>query len=628
MDGSTVRTVYCSLFYFLHLLFLFSVPSSSVSVLSLLLAPLSPSPLVFSGTMGVSSFPDCGGLFHGRTRTYDSRAGRRWHGGQSRVPATAAGSPRPHRDRFHRPGRRRADGGSDSQRSARQDRGERLLGQHFHSLGLQGPDMVHHSGPAGAAAPGIGGSAGPDGGRPQARDPEESTLARIVRQSRPHAIVDCINTATAFAYQNLYQSARELLAAADAADPAGFREAVESHLCKLYIPHVVRHMQILQEVLQPQPDQDWPGVKVYVKVGTSGTGGMGLNIPYTHGEEKPSSVLLSKTAVAGAHSLLLFLLARTSFDLPAIKEIKPTAAIGWAEIGFGPIRRGGKPIALYDCPPDQAYPLADALAADGDYGTPLPGGVLENVYIDTGENGLFALGEFSTITSLNQMEFVTPEEIARYVALEIKGGNTGFDVISALDQSVLGPTYRAGILREGALRAHAAARIGPRCTQRRLRAAGPAAALQASVRSLPAAARQRRQHHSHAGHEPGNPGPRLLRPRSAATPTCAPRSSRSASPSCCRRATGCCAGRRPKRAMPTMAGWICVPRTWPSGSAACKRSGRSPKRSWQRTPGSIPRSSTASLWTRRQAASPTPTSSATWRARIFTDAEKGARMKS
>lgn len=280
---------------------------------------------------------------------------------------------------------------------------------------------------------------------------EDSTLFRIVRQFRPHAIVDCINTATAFAYQNIYQSAHELLAAADAADPAGFREAVETHLCKLYIPHVVRHMQILQEALQPQPEQDWPGVKVYVKVGTSGTGGMGLNIPYTHGEEKPSSVLLSKTAVAGAHSLLLFLLARTSFDLPAIKEIKPTAAIGWAEIGFGPIRRGGKPISLYDCPPDKAYPVGSALTPSGDYGTPLPGAVLENVYIDTGENGLFALGEFSTITSLNQMEFVTPEEIARYVALEIKGGNTGFDVISALDQSVLGPTYRAGILREGAL---------------------------------------------------------------------------------------------------------------------------------------------------------------------------------
>lgn len=280
---------------------------------------------------------------------------------------------------------------------------------------------------------------------------EHSTLHRFARQFQPDAIVDCINTATAFAYQNIYASARELLATAAQSDPTGYAEAVERHLIKLYIPHVVRHIQILQEVLAPDSERDWPGVKVYLKVGTSGTGGMGLNIPYTHGEEKPSSVLLSKAAVAGAHSLLLFLLARTSPDIATIKEIKPTAAIGWAEIGYGPIRRGGQAIPLYDCPPDQAYPLADALAPTGAFGARLEGQVLENVFIDTGENGLFALGEFSSITSLNQMEFVTPEEIARYASLEIKGGNTGFDVISAIDQSVLGPTYRAGILREGAL---------------------------------------------------------------------------------------------------------------------------------------------------------------------------------
>lgn len=280
---------------------------------------------------------------------------------------------------------------------------------------------------------------------------ENSTLYRFIQEYQPDAIVDCINTATAFAYQNIYVSAQDLLAAVLDENAEARLEAAEQHLLKLYIPQLVRHMQILHELLTDNPDMNLPMIRVYVKVGTSGTGGMGLNIPYTHGEEKPSSVLLSKTAVAGAHSLLLFLLARTPPDFPAIKEVKPTAAIGWAQIDYGPIRRRGRPIPLYDCPPEQAYPLADALAPEGDFGKPLAGRVLENVFIDTGENGLFALGEFSTITSVNQMEFVTPEEIAKYIVMEIKGGNTGFDVISALDQSVLGPTYRAGILREGAL---------------------------------------------------------------------------------------------------------------------------------------------------------------------------------
>jgi hypothetical protein len=77
--------------------------------------------------------------------------------------------------------------------------------------------------------------------------------------------------------------------------------------------------------------------------------------------------------------------------------------------------------------------------------------LFENVFIDTGENGVFSLEEFVTITSGEQMEFVTPEEIASYAVFEIEGGNTGYDIMSALDSAVLGPTYRAGILRHWAI---------------------------------------------------------------------------------------------------------------------------------------------------------------------------------
>ena len=49
------------------------------------------------------------------------------------------------------------------------------------------------------------------------------------------------------------------------------------------------------------------------------------------------------------------------------------------------------------------------------------------------------------------MEFVTPEEIADVLARELLGGNTGHDVINALDNAVMGPTYRAGLMRHWAL---------------------------------------------------------------------------------------------------------------------------------------------------------------------------------
>ena len=75
---------------------------------------------------------------------------------------------------------------------------------------------------------------------------------------------------------------------------------------------------------------------------------------------------------------------------------------------------------------------------------------LKSVFIDTGENGLFSRGEFETISTPGQMEFVTPEEIAEAVIYEIKGGNTGHDIINALDTATLSPTYRAGYLFQDA----------------------------------------------------------------------------------------------------------------------------------------------------------------------------------
>jgi hypothetical protein len=76
---------------------------------------------------------------------------------------------------------------------------------------------------------------------------------------------------------------------------------------------------------------------------------------------------------------------------------------------------------------------------------------LESVFIDTGENGLFSVAEFAAITALGQMECVTPEEIASLAGREIRGHTTGRDVVAALDGAVLGPSYRAGVLRSHAL---------------------------------------------------------------------------------------------------------------------------------------------------------------------------------
>ena len=268
---------------------------------------------------------------------------------------------------------------------------------------------------------------------------QRSYLYRLIQQHRPHAVVDCINTATAFAYQDVYKSARDLLAASQ--DGAVTKAVVEKHILTLTMPQLIRHLQILVEATRSA------GTQAYVKIGTSGTGGMGFNVPYTHSEEKPSRKLLTKSAVAGAHSLLLFLMARTP-GAPAAIEIKPTAAIAWRKIAFGPVRRGGRPLRRFDCAEPMSLEAAFSEGTSGWIDMERP---VESVYIDVGENGVFARDEFETVTSLGQMEFITPEEVAEYAVLELRGRSSGRDIVAAYDAATAGPTYNAGVLRAAAL---------------------------------------------------------------------------------------------------------------------------------------------------------------------------------
>jgi len=278
---------------------------------------------------------------------------------------------------------------------------------------------------------------------------EQSSLYQVITKYRPHVIIDCVNSATALAYQDIFTSSIEVRKNLHSLKEGKINDemlaSIEKLLLTQYTPQLIRHIQILYKGMTKAQ------TRVYIKIGTSGTGGMGLNIPYTHSEEKPSRMLLSKSALAGSHTLLLWLMARTP-DAPIIKEIKPTAAIAWKKIKYGEISKRGKPVEIYDCKPEKGIKLKDKIQRRMQNGPwEDTGEHLKKVYIDTGENGIFSYEEFTAITSRGQMEFVTPEEIAKNVIYEILGGNTGHDIINALDNATMGPTYRAGYLRGSAL---------------------------------------------------------------------------------------------------------------------------------------------------------------------------------
>ncbi len=273
----------------------------------------------------------------------------------------------------------------------------------------------------------------------------ESSIYKLITKYKPEIVIDSINSATGIAYQDIYSTYHKIMKVINSnTTREAIVEETEKLLCTVYIPQLIRHIQILYNSMVESKTE------IYLKVGTSGTGGMGLNIPYTHSEERPSRVLLSKSSVAGAHTLLLFLMGRTPGGT-ITKEIKPTGAIAWKRIAFDEIMKRGKPIELVDSSLDNMIQLESELSIN--LATPIKttGENLKSVFIDTGENGTFSRGEFETISAQGQMEYVTPEEIAEDVIYEIKGGNTGHDIINALDNATLEPTYRAGYLQHTAV---------------------------------------------------------------------------------------------------------------------------------------------------------------------------------
>ncbi len=287
------------------------------------------------------------------------------------------------------------------------------------------------------------------------------TLYDQITRNQPDAVIDCVNTATGIAYQDVYQWGEKVLDALEPArrgDPTGDElqtmvARTEELIASMSAPQLVRHIQTLQQSLIDG------GCQGYLKVGTTGTGGMGLNIPYTHSEDRPSRVLLTKNAMGGAQSLMMFLMARTPHQADDgsirdifVKEVKPAATIAWKGVRAGEIRKRGQNFPRYDMDFANAPELGSAVLSNEESGNwEKQNDTLKSVYIDTGENGIFSEGEFTAITEVGQMEFVTPEEIAQHIVWELAGGNSGHDVIGALDGAVMEPTYRAGVLRQVAL---------------------------------------------------------------------------------------------------------------------------------------------------------------------------------
>jgi hypothetical protein len=273
----------------------------------------------------------------------------------------------------------------------------------------------------------------------------QNHLVQMIQRHRPNVIVDSVNTATGLSYQDVFDGAAKVRSwIGEKGFNADGTQDLETFLLSQTVPQIIRHIRFLHRATSEF------NTKVYLKVGTTGTGGMGLNIPYTHSEDRPSRKLLAKNEAAFGHTGLLFLLARTP-DSPIVKEVKPAAMIGYRAVQIKHVTDKNGNDQVFS-PQTVSLKSGERLALKQPIESYKVVGQLKVPVLDTGENGVFTWGEFAAITALGQMEYITPEEIAHTIVQELRGRNTGRDIISALDSSVLDPSYKAGLVRGVALR--------------------------------------------------------------------------------------------------------------------------------------------------------------------------------
>jgi hypothetical protein len=72
---------------------------------------------------------------------------------------------------------------------------------------------------------------------------ERSYFYALLQQEQPDIIIDCVNTATAIAYQDVFSSVKEVRATLDTG--VDTNDVVERHLGVLYMPQLIRHVRIL-----------------------------------------------------------------------------------------------------------------------------------------------------------------------------------------------------------------------------------------------------------------------------------------------------------------------------------------------------------------------------------------------
>ncbi len=253
---------------------------------------------------------------------------------------------------------------------------------------------------------------------------EQSTIVTLIREYKPNLIIDAINSATvlgnAYDPEYNYQCYKN--------NPA---EAATKLLVDDYTTKIINFVYSLKYGIETYK------VKKYIKVSTTGLGGMGINMPYTHGDNPKinlSSALMGKISASGVLHQLLWNLEHTMGD--NISLVIPGTFVGYDSVKEEAIetdkglilkRKVPKPYSLYK---EKEIKYNDSITDE----------YLKFPVVRAGENHVYSKDELNVLTAIGQMEGITKEEVANRVIDCIEGRSTN-DILVALDNAMLKPSY-------------------------------------------------------------------------------------------------------------------------------------------------------------------------------------------
>lgn len=267
-----------------------------------------------------------------------------------------------------------------------------------------------------------------------------SSIFRLIEAVRPTIIIDTVNAAyvTRAAAASVLDIARDLHGLHESTAD-GARAAIARCADDIVLGNgpaiIARYIAALELALREF------NVDRYVRVSTTGLGGMGFNCPYTHGEASANvgEALAQKLATSGALHQLLWNLHHSSGADVAL--IVPAALIGWERVQCGPIKSRGRVVPLLDC----------TITATGSFATTQhacasASELLETVYTPAGDSSHYTIEEMALSTSIGQFEALTKEEVARAVCSAAFGDRSN-DLLTFMDKAALGPSYAGAIRR-------------------------------------------------------------------------------------------------------------------------------------------------------------------------------------